>query len=721
MLLKRLAVGGMAEVYVAKAKGIGGFERLVAIKVIHPRLSEDEHFVRMLVEEAKISVVLGHNNIAQCFDLGCIDGTYFIVMEYIDGADAYRLMKRARARKTSVPFDVATSIMAEVCKGLDYAHRKRDPEGRPMRIVHRDVSPQNVLISYTGEVKLVDFGIAKAAMRSGQTEAGVIKGKYYYMSPEQAWGDPMDHRSDIFSAGICLYELLTGEMLYQEDSIPLLLDKVRKAEIAPPTTKRPEIPAELVRVVMKALAREPEARYASAQDMAQELTTFLYSASPAFTSQRISDLMTMLFDAEVRKGPPRLDSAPPRPPSGVSLMARGEPVPQQAQQPKSLVFDDDATSADVPPFPMAPDLPPLGRGGDQEDPTLVADGAMGQAPIAGEWDDATLVDEGEVRSEAAAIASRVQAAALARSTAGAAAAMPNASGNAVVTVRPPAKAAPRPLGVPPPPPRPSIPMEPPTDPRSDPTTNERIAPDVEPPTKHRGRDKDRSFRPDPPTGPIAASRRMQDPWAAETAPRAPADIPPAFATPPPMMAVAAPPKSSGRALWIVFGVVFVVALVGVSVIAIWLGLRESAPEPVVRVVSTPPGANVKLDGRLLEGVTPMEIHTGLVLGQTHRVDLELPGYEPWSTTFEPAPGVVDHIAVLAPRRVPLRVLTDPPGATIYVDEVLHGVSPVEVPDLQVGRALRVRASLAGYRETAALVTIGTSDPRPEVSLRLDPI
>ena len=260
-LQRRLAVGGMAEVYVAKAKGIGGFEKLVAIKVIHPRYSEDDHFVQMLVEEAKLSVLLTHVNVAQTFDLGCIDDTYFIVMELVEGADAYKLLKRAAERPAQVPLDLCAYIASEMCQGLDYAHRKRDMTGAPLRIVHRDISPQNVLVSFAGEVKIVDFGIAKAALRSANTEVGVIKGKYYYMSPEQAWADPVDHRSDIFSTGIVLHELLTGRMVYEEDNLPKLLDRVRKAEIPRPSKLRPEVPPELDEILTLAGCKRNDTKW----------------------------------------------------------------------------------------------------------------------------------------------------------------------------------------------------------------------------------------------------------------------------------------------------------------------------------------------------------------------------------------------------------------------------------------------------------------------------
>ncbi|HEX6835558.1 MAG TPA: serine/threonine-protein kinase, partial [Polyangia bacterium] len=233
-LLSQLAVGGMAEIYIARTHGVGGFEKLVALKVIHPNFSADPDFVQMLVDEAKLSVQLTHANIVQTFDLGRVDEQYYIAMELIDGIDLYKLLRRASEHEIDFPFEVAAFIAAEVAQGLDYAHRKRDARGRPLKIVHRDVSPQNVLVSFDGEVKIVDFGIAKAALRGQQTAAGVIKGKYYYMSPEQAWGDPIDARTDIFSAGILLYEMIVGQMLYMEEDLEKLLDVVRKAQIAPP-------------------------------------------------------------------------------------------------------------------------------------------------------------------------------------------------------------------------------------------------------------------------------------------------------------------------------------------------------------------------------------------------------------------------------------------------------------------------------------------------------
>lgn len=294
VLLHRLAAGGMAEVYVAKAKGLGGFEKLIAIKVIHPRYSEDDNFVRLLVEEAKITVLLNHTNIGQIFDLGCVDDTYYIAMEYIDGVDGYRILRRAAEAKTWLGEDVCAFIAAEMCAGLHYAHQQRQQDGTTLGIVHRDVSPQNILITRAGEVKVVDFGIAKSAMRARQTDAGVIKGKYYYMSPEQAWAEPIDSRTDIYSTGVVLYELLTNAMLYKEEPVLALLDKVRRCEIESPTSRRPDLSPELVRIVMKAVSKKPEDRYASAREMGEALTRFLHSKSPGFSRSKVADVISKL-------------------------------------------------------------------------------------------------------------------------------------------------------------------------------------------------------------------------------------------------------------------------------------------------------------------------------------------------------------------------------------------------------------------------------------------
>jgi serine/threonine protein kinase len=286
-LIQQIAVGGMAEVHLARTEGIAGFEKYVAIKMIHPNFSEDQQFVQMLIDEAKITVQLSHVNIAQTFDLGRVGKTYYITMEFVEGCDLYKLLRTGAELDVDVPIDVASFIVKEAATGLDYAHRKRDAMGQPLKIVHRDVSPQNLLISSVGEVKVIDFGIAKATMRAQETQAGVIKGKYYYMSPEQAWGEHVDSRTDVFSVGIILYELLTGQMLYLEEDLHLLLDMIREARIAPPSSLRRDIPPELEAIVMRALQKRPNDRYATAREMASDLDRFLHKVSPVFGTQDV--------------------------------------------------------------------------------------------------------------------------------------------------------------------------------------------------------------------------------------------------------------------------------------------------------------------------------------------------------------------------------------------------------------------------------------------------
>ena len=293
-LVRQIAVGGMAEIHLAKTKGIAGFEKYVALKMIHPNFAEDEAFIQMLVDEAKIAVQLAHGNIAQTFDLGRVGDTYYITMEYVDGADLYKILRKGSEMDLEMPLDCCAFIAKEIASALDHAHRKKDHTGKPLGIVHRDVSPQNVLVSYSGEVKLVDFGIAKATMKARQTAVGVIKGKYYYMSPEQAWGDPIDFRSDIFSAGIVLYEMITGQMLYLEEDLHRLLDMARKADIAPPSRLRKGVPPQLEKIVMHALQKVPGERYQSAADFASDLERFLHAYSPVFTAAKVSGLLRQI-------------------------------------------------------------------------------------------------------------------------------------------------------------------------------------------------------------------------------------------------------------------------------------------------------------------------------------------------------------------------------------------------------------------------------------------
>jgi hypothetical protein len=314
-LLERINVGGMAEVFKAKTFGVEGFERLIAVKRILPNIAEDEEFIAMFIDEAKIAVQLQHGNIAQIFDLGKVEDSFFIALEYVHGKDLRSIFDRLRGKGEVMPIQQACYVVMQVCEGLDYAHNKRDGQGRELHLVHRDISPQNVLIGYEGEVKLIDFGIAKAAGKASKTQAGILKGKFGYMSPEQVRGLPIDRRSDIFSVGIVLYELLTNERLFVGESDFSTLEKVRNVEIMPPSSYNKKIPQELERIVLRALAKDPEDRYSNAIDLHDDLQSFLYTVGEFYSRKDLAAWMKKVFASEIEEDKARIDQyrqlAPP--------------------------------------------------------------------------------------------------------------------------------------------------------------------------------------------------------------------------------------------------------------------------------------------------------------------------------------------------------------------------------------------------------------------------
>jgi serine/threonine protein kinase len=299
--LERISVGGMAEVFKAKSFGVEGFEKLIAIKRILSNVAEDEDFITMFIDEAKIAVQLNHANIAQIFDLGNIEGSYFIALEYIHGKDLRTIWDRHNRRSLLLPLPMSAYIMIRICEGLDYAHRKKNAAGSDLNIVHRDVSPQNILVSYEGEVKIIDFGIAKAANKASRTQAGILKGKFGYMSPEQVRGLPLDGRSDIFSSGIILYEMLTGERLFAGESDFSTLEKVRNVEILPPTTYNRKVPDALEKIVLKALSKDPDDRYKTSYDMQEDLQRFLIMNKSNFGRKDLAAYMKRAFKTDIER------------------------------------------------------------------------------------------------------------------------------------------------------------------------------------------------------------------------------------------------------------------------------------------------------------------------------------------------------------------------------------------------------------------------------------
>ena len=291
----------MAELFLAKQVGLDGFEKVVAIKRILAHLAHDQDFVQMFQDEARIVAKLHHPNIVQIYDLGKSGETYFIAMEYIPGRNLSSVAKKARAKAEPLPPTHIARCISQACEGLYYAHTRDDTNGQPLEIVHRDVSPQNIIVSFSGSVKLVDFGIAKAATKIAHTRAGVLKGKYAYMSPEQIRGERTDARSDLFAVGIVLYELLCGRRPFEKENSIQTLKAIVQEEPVPCQSLNDDIPDVLAAIIERCLKKTAGERYQTAQDVQLALEDFVSSAPQRVNNLVISQWVTALFAEELSK------------------------------------------------------------------------------------------------------------------------------------------------------------------------------------------------------------------------------------------------------------------------------------------------------------------------------------------------------------------------------------------------------------------------------------
>lgn len=301
-ILEKIAQGGMAEIFKGLTYDFSGLKKFIVIKRILPHIAANEDFIHMLVDEAKIAVHLNHGNIAQTFDLGKVAEDYFIVMEFVEGRTLSQIFKKSVALKEPIPIPMATFIVSEICNGLDYIHRRKDEHGEPLGIVHCDISPQNVIVGPSGTVKIVDFGVAKAASKLSERDRGVLKGKFAYMSPEQTEGLFVDPRSDLFSTGVVLWEVLTGRRLFKKKTNGETIEAVNSMTVYPPSAYRNEIPSELDEIVMKALERNPKKRYDHAHDFSLALTKFNLKHFPEFKPAGIGEVLNHLFEDEDNTG-----------------------------------------------------------------------------------------------------------------------------------------------------------------------------------------------------------------------------------------------------------------------------------------------------------------------------------------------------------------------------------------------------------------------------------
>jgi serine/threonine-protein kinase len=348
VLVRKLAEGGMAEIFLAKLLGADGFERNVVIKRMLSNLSSIPDFVEMFRDEARLAARLSHPNIIQIHELGFIEGCYYICMEYLAGEDFSSTLRQAGKKRQYTPIPITLRVLVDAARGLHYAHDFTNEEGQPLHIVHRDISPSNLYVTYQGQVKVLDFGIAKAASRVVQTRTGVVKGKYIYMAPEQAQGKEVDRRADVFSLGVSLYESLTNVRPFARENDLAVLNALLQSDFQPPALLRRDIPPELNAVVLKALALFPQDRYATAADFADAIEQSVKGKIPVATHKEVAEYLRMQFGEE-------RFAAKTRVPSLATLTSQSAQT--GSQPPQQVVFASSGTYPTVPP-PIPPAAPP---------------------------------------------------------------------------------------------------------------------------------------------------------------------------------------------------------------------------------------------------------------------------------------------------------------------------------------------------------------------------
>ena len=362
-LVRKLASGGMAEVFLARAAGPMGFEKTVVVKRILPHLAEEQNFISMFLSEARLAAQLNHPNVVQVFDFGEAEGTYFLVMEFIDGINLRVLFRKAQEQKDPLAFTLVARIISQACEGLAYAHDFVDPAtNEPMGLVHRDVSPDNVLIARNGSVRVVDFGIAKAAGQTNLTKTGTVKGKFAYMPPEQLTGQPLDCRADVFALGIVMYELLTGRKPFDTSNEAFIVRAIMYEAFAPAAQFRPDVPEALQRILDKAMAKSANERYVDCRAFQSDLERFILQQGEPVSQYQLSQLVQKIAPAAAFVPPaaPSAPSSPQHPPIGVPPQA-ATIQDEQIQIATSLL----ATPAPQPsvialvpkPRPLAPPVP----------------------------------------------------------------------------------------------------------------------------------------------------------------------------------------------------------------------------------------------------------------------------------------------------------------------------------------------------------------------------
>jgi serine/threonine-protein kinase len=406
-LVRRLAVGGMAELFLAKALSLHSFEKLVVVKRILPQFADNEDFIDMFLDEARLAAQLRHPNIVQVYDIGEDQGSQFFTMEYIHGQDLRRLGRNLSKQGRTLPLEHVLSIIIGTAAGLHHAHKSADMSGHPMNIVHRDVSPANILVTYEGGVKLVDFGIAKARTAQVTTAAGTLKGKIPYMSPEQCRGEALDSRSDLFSLGTLLWEFTVGQRLFRGDSEFATLHKISNEEAPAPRSIVPDYPEELERIVLKALQRDREKRYQTGQELQIDLEDFARDQRLAVSSARLSAFMTELFTDEAAANPltvPENERGRPLEPGTTELTVGDVDVLSTEMIARGVNKTAEYSMEDAP-LPDMEDAPTSAV--IKSSPTITPGNAAPAAPGASELDDLDFGGQPDLKKWAVAVGAAV--------------------------------------------------------------------------------------------------------------------------------------------------------------------------------------------------------------------------------------------------------------------------------------------------------------------------
>ena len=701
-LLKRLATGGMAEIFLAHQRGLGGFEKEVVVKRLSPEHAGNEELVTMFLDEARIAAHLTHPNIAQIYDLGQIGDDYFIAMEYVRGVDLRRLCAHGIAVNNYLPLNHAVRVIAEVCGALEYAHTRTDADGQAMDIVHRDISPTNILVTYDGGVKLVDFGIAKAANKVAVTRSGQIKGKFGYMAPEQTRGDAVDARTDLFAVGINLYEITVGRRLFRGASELETIEAIEACEFPTPREVDGRFPEELETVILHALGQQPEQRFNSAREMQMALEGFLAGAGLRSTSGMLAGYMRHIFRDQLAL---ELDDA-----ARLRAMVRNLPPEEPAvrSRPRSA-FIDAATEISGPPVstvgaalrdPATFDM--------EEDTAVVATSPAARALMGEGW--------GRPGVGAAGVppAAAPRAVPVARSAPAARPAQPAQAWGQPVVARP---AAPQPAAQPV---AAGTPQWPPAAPQS---------------TTPQAHDPWGALNAVPSATPRPSVQPVQT-WAAPTTP--PEELseedlrirsPRSYTGLLLLLLVV----TGGAGLWWVMdrdlrnppvtrgnGGVFRQPKLNAAIQTPKLPPVAPAKKTLLRVESDPPGARVVVNGNLLGALTPTAVQS--IEGRWSTVRLLLPGYLPVEKRLKLAGDGMTLSVPLTKGRPPtgaLHVESAPSGAEVVLNGQEVGVTPLTLPKVAAQTVLSLQVVKGGYYPHHVSYTI-KADERGDIGIRLVP-